>query len=348
MKKFLIILGIVIVVLSLLVLYSLDSGGFFRKVTEPNKTGNILQSLNILGAEDIAISRQDSFLIISSDDRGAHLKGRKPSGGLYFVDLRSKPYQPKLMTSEFKEPFYPHGISIIQLDTSTFRVFAVNHYQKSHSIEVFDLVEDSLTHVRTIQDEALISPNDLVALDDTRFYVTNDHQYPYGWLRPLEDYAGLALSDVRYFDGQEFTKVADNIAYANGINYDFERELLFVASPRGFLVKVFRVEQSMNLTHIEDIDASTGVDNIEFDADGKLWIGCHPNLMHFSYYMAGKSPTAPSEIVTIDYRGAGDYDVKSIFVDDGSTISASTVAVPFGNEVFIGSVMDEEVIVWQK
>ncbi|MEQ9304381.1 MAG: hypothetical protein RJQ14_10755 [Marinoscillum sp.] len=348
MKRFLILSGVIMLDLSLLVLYSLDSGGFFRKVTEPNNSGTILHGLKVLGAEDIAISRQDSFLIISSDDRGAHLNGRKPSGGLYFVDLTSDPLQPRLLTSRFEKPFFPHGISMIEMDHGVFRIFAISHYLKSHSIEVFDLIEDSLTHIRTIEDPALISPNDLVALDGTRFYVTNDHQYPTGWLRKVEDYAGLALSDVRYYDGNKFTKVADNIAYANGINYDFERKLLFVASPRGFLVKVFRVEESRNLTHIEDIDAGTGVDNIEFDAEGKLWIGCHPNLMHFSGYMAGKSPVAPSEIVIIDYRGAGDFDLQSIFLDDGSTISASTVAVPFGSRVFIGSVMDEEVIVWEK
>jgi arylesterase/paraoxonase len=38
--------------------------------------------------------------------------------------------------------------------------------------------------------------------------------------RLAEDYLGLSLSNVIYFDGMRFFEVANEIAFANGINVD--------------------------------------------------------------------------------------------------------------------------------
>ena len=54
-----------------------------------------------------------------------------------------------------------------------------------------------------------------------------------------------------------------------------------------------------------------GVDNIEIDADGILWVGGHPNLLRFKAYAQGKKETAPSEIIKIDYKGKGDFTVEN-------------------------------------
>ena len=144
-----------------------------------------------------------------------------------------------------------------------------------------------------------------------------------------------------YFDGESYREVADGIAYANGINLDSKRNLLFVASPRSFLVNVYQRKENGEVDFIEAIDCGTGVDNIEFTPDGKIWIGCHPSLLTFTAYAKGKKPIAPSEIITIDYRGKGDYNKEVVFLDDGQNMSASTVAVVYQDYIFTGNVMDD-------
>ena len=69
--------------------------------------------------------------------------------------------------------------------------------------------------------------------------------------------------------------------------------------------------------------------------------GCHPNLLQFSAYAAGKEEIAPSEIIKIDYRGKNDYTVETIYLEDGSTMSAASVAAPFKNYILAGNVMDD-------
>ncbi|MFY0605472.1 MAG: SMP-30/gluconolactonase/LRE family protein [Cyclobacteriaceae bacterium] len=343
MKKVLVILSIVAFLLATLVLHILYSGGFFREII-PKNTASIIQNLRISGAEDIAISREDNFLIISSDDRASRRDGRPIQGGLYFVDLTVSPFSSKLLDFSFNQPFYPHGISLLKLD-SGYQLLVINHVNEKHSIEKFWFNQGVLTHEETLKDASMISPNDLVATSPTSFYFTNDHHYAPGFMRVLEDYLGLQKSNVVYADGGAYQEVATGIAYANGINIDTKLQLMFVASPRDFLVKVYQVEPDSQLTFIEDIDAGTGVDNIEFDEEGNIWIGCHPNLLAFSSYAKGKRKYSPSEIIKIVYESKGQYEITSVFVDEGENLSSSTVAVPHQDKVFVGTVMDEKVMI---
>ena len=89
------------------------STGFFRPI-ENKFDGELIQKINIEGAEDITISKKDSFAIMSSTIRNKTPSTTQESGGLYFIDLKADSYNPILLTQGFKKPFAPHGISIFQ------------------------------------------------------------------------------------------------------------------------------------------------------------------------------------------------------------------------------------------
>ena len=315
------------------------STGYFRTI-ENKFDGEIVKRIELPGAEDIIVSLTDSFAIVSSTQRGAYPPTKEEEGGLYFMELKSGAFKIDPLTSSFEKPFAPHGISMIKKD-STYKIMAINHTLEGHSIEVFILKNKTLTHERSLTDSSMVRPNDVVMIDEERFYFTNDHGYSKGFGMLLEDYAGLPFSNVIYFDGENYREVASGISYANGINFDPKRNLLFVASPRKFLVKVYKRNPDGTLEFIENIKCGTGVDNIEFDESGHLWIGAHPNLLKFAAYGKGKEEYAPSEIIRIDYRNTNDYSVETIFLDDGTKMSASTVAAPFGDLLLTGNVKDD-------
>jgi len=279
------------------------------------------------------ISQMDSFVLISSTNRKVFPSDHQEKGGLFLIDLKTPDYALIPLTGSFKQDFAPHGISFFKKD-STYQVMAINHTKHNHSIEVFELHDKILNHIKTLKSDAMIRPNDLVMLDENRFYFTNDHGYEKGLGKLIEEYSGLAFSNVVYFDGQKYQEVADGIAYANGINFDKKRNLLFVASPRHFKVKVYTKNSDGSLSFIEDIPCGTGVDNIEFDQEGNLWIGSHPNLLRFNAYAKGKKETSPSEIIKIIYRNKGDYSIEKVYVEDGQEMSGSTVAATFGDLAF--------------
>lgn len=341
-----IIASLLFILLLLFIGHTTISTGVFRKI-EPHFDGNILKKIPLKGAEDITISQIDSFALISSTNRIVYPPEAEEEGGLYLIDLKSKGYEPISLTDSFNKPFAPHGISFFKKD-STYRVMAVNHTPQGHSIEVFELEDQNLKHIKTLKHASMISPNDLVMLDENRFYFTNDHGYVKGIGKLLEEYGGLAVSNVVYFDGVDYKEVAKNIAYANGINFDRKRNLVFVASPRKFLLKVYHKNADHSLTFIEDIPCGTGVDNIELDKEGNLWIGAHPSLLRFQAYSEGKKETAPSEIIKITYKGTSDYIVEKIYVEDGTEMSGSTVAAVFDNLIFAGNVMDDDFLILER
>lgn len=337
---------IIVLMLAVFIAYTLTSTGFFR-VIEPEFNGKIIKKVPIKGAEDIMVSIQDSFALISATDRANISNKKNKDGGLFLIDLKSDYYTPIPLTNSLDIAFEPHGISFFKKD-SMYHVMAINHAEEGHAIEVFELSENRMIHQRTLRNSSMIRPNDLVMIDENRFYFTNDHGYTEGIGKLMEEYLGLAVSNVVYFDGENYREVADGIAYANGINFDKKRNLMFVASPRHFLVKVYAKQEDGSLSFIEDIPCGTGVDNIEFDEQDNLWIGAHPNLMRFNAYSSGKKETAPSEVIKISYQGKGDYTIEKIYIEEGDEMSASTVAATFKDLILVGNVMDEEFLILKK
>ncbi len=348
LKKIALVIGLLILAIAAFVGFTFQTTGYFRKIEPVNNFGGVYSTVNLPGVEDMALARADSLLILSVDDRAARRDGKEGSHGLYMVDLRDENFTPVSLTDEIDFPFFPHGISIYQLDSAKYGLMAINHVEGKHTVESFLLEGKKLTHLKTIKGTLLISPNDLVMMSAEAFYYSNDHGYTSKSGVFAENYLGVKASNVGFFDGNSFRIVAEDIAYANGIQYDFEKNLLYVASPRGFLVRVFEVLLTGDLNLIEDIEVGTGVDNIELDESGKLWIGCHPNLMTFAAYAAGEKEIAPSEVITIEYQKGGGAKMESVWVDSGESMSASTVAVPFGNYLFIGNVMDQKALVLKK
>ena len=337
---------LILVILGLYIFNIFWSTGYFR-IIENKFEGEVLTKINIVGAEDITINHIDSFAIVSSTKRNAFPANEQEEGGLYYIDLKKIELDPILLTKDFNKPFAPHGISIFKTD-SIITIAVVNHTIKKEYIEIFKLVGTKLTHLKTLDNPMILSPNDVVLINENSLYFTNDHKYKDGVLRLAEDYLGLPISNVVFFNGLKFKEVANGISFANGINYDSKKELLFVASPRKFYIKVFKKNTDNSLTFIENIYCGTGVDNIEFDVDNKLWIGAHPSLLHLDLYFKGYNKFAPSEIISIEYIEKNNFIKENIYLENGQAMSGSSVAATFGNLILMGNVMDDHLLVLRK
>ncbi|MEO0570063.1 MAG: hypothetical protein AAF039_00060 [Bacteroidota bacterium] len=347
MRKGLKILLVLFIVVIAYIGYIFNSTGYFRKI-ENKMHGSVLKQIPIAGVEDITVDEDNDFAIFISYDRAAHRDGNPQKGAIYSMDLSQESMPVTKLSKNVQVDLLPHGISLIQMDSTRHRLWVANHAD-GESIEIFDVFNtDSLVHVETLKDEMIYAINDIVGISENEFYFTNDHYYQNGLGRLAEDYLGLAKCETVYFDGSGYRVVDHSLSYANGINYDASRNLLFIASPRGFKINVYERLVNGDLKYFDSIDCSTGVDNLEFDSQGNLWSGCHPNLMAFAAYAKGKKPKAPSEVIKINYQGQGDYTIASPFVDDGTSISATSVAAPYKNLLLVGNVMDDHFLILEK
>jgi len=336
-------IGVVLVLFVIIVIWFVNllwSAGQFKTI-EPHFDGTCKQILGLTGAEDITIHPKTGVAYISTCDRRAVAAGKAGMGGIYAYNLNAPDSVLFNLTSNMGEDFQPHGISLYVDSNGKDFLFAINHAKGRHTVEVFELIGILLYHTKTISDPMLVSPNDLVAVGPNSFYVSNDHGNASGIMRVMEDYLKLPLSNVVYYDGSRFSEVASGIKYANGINVSSDGKTLYLCSVTGLSLHLYDRELSSGRLHLrEKIKLNTGVDNIEMDSSGGLWIGAHPRLLDFVAHASDPSRLSPSQILYLSPKSSGGFDITEVYLNKGDELSASSVAAVRGKRMLIGGVFD--------
>lgn len=347
MKKILKIFSIILLVIGLFALNAVWQSGSFKTIV--NTFAGTSQTIdNIVGVEDITIDQTTGIAFLSSDDRWAKLLKNQPTkGAIYTLNLNDSLPHPLSMTAHFTlEDFHPHGISLFQTPEGKKMLFVVNHRQSDNTIEIFEYKNDSLIHQKTISDALLVSPNDVVGVGENAFYCTNDHNEKASKWRSIKDLMTIGTGNVCYFDGQKMHKTTiEGIKYANGINKSADGKKLYVASTSGKKILFYdRDIATGKLTKSTEWDANTGVDNIELDTEGNLWIGCHPQMLKFLSHAKDETKLSPSEIIRIKMLNNGQMEQKIIYLNDGFEISASSVGAVYKDKLLIGPVFQNHIV----
>ena len=106
----------------------------------------------------------------------------------------------------------------------------------------------------------------------------------------------------------------------------------------GLEVRMYdRDPASEALAFRQAIPLGSGPDNIEIDEHGDLWIGSHPKLLRIEAHRDDSTTLSPSQVLHVTPDGK----VDEVYLDDGSTISGSSVAAVRGNRLLIGEIFDE-------
>ncbi|MBL7870614.1 MAG: SMP-30/gluconolactonase/LRE family protein [Cyclobacteriaceae bacterium] len=347
MKIVKISLGVLMVVILYAIFAILVPAGVFKTIT-PHFDGTVTKiQLPIAGPEDITIDLQSGLAFISVDDRRSNMaKSNSVNGGILLMNLSDSMSTLRNVTPADLNDFHPHGISLWKEPDGRMFLFVITHgaNRDKQSVERFIWRNDSLIYLETILHPTLMtSPNDLTAVGERSFYVTNDHGYSNAGLgRTLEDYLQRSISYVNYYDGTGFRKVATDIAYANGINHSADLSKVYIASCTGRKVLIYdRDLVTGDLTLNERIRVNTGVDNIELDADGSLWIGAHPQLLKFASHAKDPTKHSPSQVIKLFKDEAGKYQLEEIYLNNGIEYSGSSVGAVYKNKILIGSVFEK-------
>ena len=347
MKKFLIIIGVLVLGIVFLAVYTVWKAGEFKTIST-FAPGPCRVVGGVLGSEDITIDQQTGMAFISSCDFRAMVKGDKaPRGAIYGYDLNAANPVLTELTKDFQGEFNPHGIGLYR-GPDGIRLFAVNHRSDGHFVEVFDYQGSRLVHRQSIRDELMRSPNDVCPIDGERFYVSNDHGWPSGIGRTLEDFLRLPLSGVLYYDGRKFIQVADGLRYANGVAISPDRKQLYVGETVGRRLRVYKRSEDGRLDDGYIVDVDTGVDNIELDDKGDLWIGAHPKLLTYARYAGDPARKAPCQILRVSLLPNEGFVIVEEHVTDGSDLSGASVGAVYKDLLLIGSVLDDKFLVCQR
>ena len=334
---------VLFIILLVLVLRTLVEGGAFKSI-EPHEEAPLSVINGMVGAEDITIDRSIRKALVSADDRRANRGNIPRKGAIYLLDYFATPPVVKDLTADFDQrDFHPHGISLYQ-DTgdSTKWVFVVNHRDGGqHFIEIFQFTDSSLIYKESIFDPAICSPNDVVGVGKRQFYFTNDHDQS-GGIERWEDYLMIGTAQVGYFDGKQVEIFDTDLGYGNGINISNDGQTLYVACSTGKnIISYDRTTHKRTGT----LDCGTGLDNIEVDPTGNLWVGCHPKMLAFAAHAKNGAKRSPSQVLMIQPND-GDFSkstITEVYLNDGNPLSGSSAATIDGNVLLIGTVFDDGV-----
>ncbi len=348
MKNYLKFVLLVVLVVGAFAFKTVWQSGAFKTINN-TFSGEFVQVPGYAGVEDITIDQSTGMAFLSSDDRWASTLLKSPTkGAIVGLNLNDSVPQPVELTATFQqEDFHPHGISLYQTPEGKRILFVVNHRKSGNSIERFEFRNDSLIHLETFTDPLIISPNDVTGVGERSFYFTNDHNESLSAWRSLKDLMMIGTGNVCYYNGETVVKTAiEGLKYANGINRSMDGTKLYVAaSSARSIVVVNRDLATGELQPSSVVFTGTGVDNIELDPAGNLWVGCHPQLLKFLAHAKNESALSPSEIIKLTPSDNGGFTQETILMNDGSGISASSVGAVYKDYLLIGPVFQRHFVI---
>lgn len=344
--------GIILLVAALgvaaLTLRTVHLAGYFRSI-EPHFNGTCRLVEGLVGAEDIAIDRGIGAAYLSGYDRRAAIAGKPVPGAIHYYDLKAAGAVPVNLTPDADTSFQPHGISLWISPEGRRVLYAINHpapgtrsYQDS--VEVFDVESGALRHRTTIIDTRLVMPNDIVAVAEDQFYLTNTHANPRGRMQTIETYLRLRGANVLRYGRQGFRPVAENLVFPNGINASPDGLTIYVATTTTGEVLVYDRDPATGaLTFRNRVAVGIGLDNIDVDGDGDLWIGTHPKLLALGPHGENPANLSPSQVLRARF-GTGAAEVDEVFLDRGDRISGISVAARDGDRLLLGQIFGEGIL----
>lgn len=313
----------------------LQSFGHFQSI-EHDFDGQCLPVTGVAGPEDIVIADNSGLAIISSLDR----RDPEARGAIHLFD----PADPlaaggwKDMTNGVPKAFRPLGISYFEDDTHR-RLFVVN--EAINGVELFDIEEDgTLIHLNSFTERRLTSPNNIVGVGPTSFYVTNDVKPGRSSTMGTFHFLSRAASgEIFYSDGTVWQQVASGLKFANGIDISADGEQLYVAETTGKTVRAYNRNLATNaITPAREYEIPFLPDNIAVNEDGQVWVAGLPKPLSVPLHESDSTKLAPSQVAIIK-RNRG---IETVYQDDGSELSASTTATQIGSTLLIGALYENK------
>lgn len=338
--------GLVILVSVLATAILAWRGSWLRDV-EPQFAGTC-EALPLPGsAEDVLVDRPRGLAYLSVLDRRGLVTGEDVQGTVMRVDLDARPLAAAPALIDAPSHFRPHGLSLFVGADGERRLFVINHPadrdRDPEQVELFrETAPGRFAHVETFSDPLMVSPNDLVAVGPRQFYVANDKAMG-GFSNALQQF-GIGGSPLTYVDGQVARVAADDIAAGGGINLSADGRTLYVAETAAQRIRVLERDPATgDVAELARIGVGSSPDNVDVAADGALWIGAHANTLKLIQHFAAGQP-APTEVLRIP-RPEDGGTIETIYLDDGSTMSAGSVGVNYGDLLLVGSITEKQLLV---
>ena len=288
--------------------------------------------------EDIQVDHARGLAYVSVFDRLGIAKGEAVQPGMVMrLDLNASPLTPQPALQGGPE-LRPHGLSLYTEPSGQRHLLVINHPEdRENGTERIERYTETTpgvyAHAETFTSPLIVRANDMVAVGPRQFYVAQD----------VDRTSGETLTQLVYFDGNEFSVAADDIQSGGGINASADGRLLYIAETGGKQIRVASRNADGSIATVRTIALDSSPDNIDVARDGSLWVGAHANVIALAmHFIVGSN--APSQVLKISPDA--DNDVEIIYLNKGTEIAAGSAGVPYADNtrLLIGSITARKIL----
>ncbi len=320
-------------------------GGLFHSV-KPEFSGSC-RAIPLAGSsEDIQVDRQRGLAYLSYLDRASHYGGQELNGSVMLLDLNLAEPAPRAAMSFDPANFRPHGMSLWQQPGQPARLFAISHVSKrQHVVEIAALGSSGFVPSATIRDATFVHPNAIAAVGPDRFYLVNDRPDQSDGRARLTALLRSGNGSLVFYDGSKGRTLLSDLQYPVGLALSPDQSRIYVAEATGKALRIFRRDPADGIPMLEEVvDLGTAPDNLNVDDDGIVWMAAHPKLLSFAAHASHPEKRAPTQVLRFDPTGP-EPRLRQVYLDDGTQISAGTVAARSRDEFLIGALLDKKVLI---
>jgi hypothetical protein len=255
------------------------------------------------------------------------------------LDTLSRKEEPKDLV------FNPHGIDLVMNTEHELMLYVVNHVpiagtkEKDNSILLYEVKGRNLVFVKQYRSELIISPNDVAGLPDGGIYVTNDSKHrKMGFTWAMEKLFKMRTSKVVFGngDGSKWIVATKRLAYANGVHADKNRVIVAATQKKDLVVYNRNADGSLAIQ--KRLKPGAGLDNISMISDSMLLVPAHPSQGKFIKHARKASEPSPGIVYGVNLASG---ETVAMYANDGTQISANSVALFYEGKIYIGQVFED-------
>ena len=158
----------------------------------------------------------------------------------------------------------------------------------------------------------------------------------------VENLLLLPFGNVVYFDGVDYTVVADGFVLANGVSLSSDKQTVYVAASIFGMLNIFQRESNNSLTLLQEFPLYSMPDNIIVDKEsGNLIVAADPVCHMTMEHLSNPDMPAASKVFIVNMTNSSYADsITEIYSNDGESgdIWAASVGNKYKNKLLIGTV----------
>ncbi len=244
--------------------------------------------------------------------------------------------------------FRPQGLSLLLRPDQPARLLVIS--RQADGSDTVEIAEQSpggaFIPKDSVHNTAFVHSLAIAAASPRQFYLATSGNSDRDFPRVRDLFFRSGSATLLYYDGQQAHIVERGLRYPAGLALSPDGSRLYVGEMLGKQLRIYRRDVvSGMLTLEESVALGAAPAALDVDAEGIVWIAAHPQLLALLSHLRAPLKQAPTQVLRFDPRSAGDARLAQVYANDGTQLSAGSVAAHWRDQFLVGAFLEHKVVI---